>query len=128
MDPARKRATTYLSAQGGRILFGSDTPSDAIYTNPPGLNGYLELREMEAASISTRQILASATLENARLFHIDDRYGTIEAGKVANLLLLREDPLASTSAFDTIETLILAGRAVPRAELSSRASSLSQSP
>ncbi|HJS72850.1 MAG TPA: amidohydrolase family protein, partial [Vicinamibacteria bacterium] len=121
LDPARKRATTYLAAQGGRLLFGSDTPSDTIYTNPPGFNGYLELRETEAASISPRQILASATLENARLFHIEDRYGSIEAGKVANLLLLREDPLISTSAFDTLETVILEGRAIPRAELSARA-------
>jgi imidazolonepropionase-like amidohydrolase len=115
---ARKRGTTYLAAQGGRIVFGSDTPSDTIYTNPPGFNGYLELREMEVASISPRQILASATIENARLFHIEDRYGTIQAGKIANLLLLRDDALVSTSAYDTLETVILEGRVVPRAELS----------
>jgi imidazolonepropionase-like amidohydrolase len=118
LDPARKRATTYIATEGGRILFGSDTPSDAIYTNPPGYNGYLELREMEAASVTPRQILAAATIENARLFGIEDRYGTVEEGKVANLLLLREDPLKSASAFDAIETVILAGRAIPRAELS----------
>ncbi len=121
LDAARKRGTTYLATQGGRILFGSDTPSDTIYTNPPGFNGYLELREMEAASISPRQILASATIENARLFHLEDRYGTIEAGKVANLLLLRDDPLVSTSAYDTIETVILEGRVVPRESLSAAA-------
>ncbi len=120
LDPIRKQGATYLAAQGGRILFGSDTPSDAIYTNPPGYNGYLELREMEAASVSKRQILAAATVENARLFRIEDRYGTIQAGKIANLLLLRDDPLASTSAFDTIETVMIEGRVVPRAALSSR--------
>ncbi len=123
LDPVRKEGTTYLAAQGGRILFGSDTPSDTIYTNPPGYNGYLELREMEAASVSPRQILAAATVENARLFRIEDRYGTIEAGKVANLLLLRDDPLASTSAFDTIETVVIEGRPIPRSSLSSRSQS-----
>ena len=111
----------YMAAQGGRILFGSDTPSDDVYTNPPGYNGYLELREMEAAGVPPARILAAATLENARLVHVEDRYGTVEAGKVASLLLLREDPLASTAAFDTIETVLVRGRVVPRAALSASA-------
>jgi imidazolonepropionase-like amidohydrolase len=117
----RRRATMYMAAQGGRILFGSDTPSDDIYTNPPGYNGYLELREMEAAGVPPARILAAATLENARLVHVEDRYGTVEAGKVASLLLLREDPLASTAAFDTIETVLVRGRVVPRSALSASA-------
>jgi imidazolonepropionase-like amidohydrolase len=128
LDPRRTQGTRYFASQGGRILFGSDTPSDSIYTNPPGFNGYLELREMESASIPPRQILSAATLENARLFRIDDRYGTIEAGKVANLLLLRHDPLASSSAFDTIQSVILKGRVVPRAVLSARSVKVLSSP
>jgi imidazolonepropionase-like amidohydrolase len=83
---------------------------------------------MESASIPPRQILSAATLENARLFGIDDRYGTIEAGKVANLLLLRHDPLASSSAFDTIQSVILKGRVVPRAVLSARSVKVLSSP
>jgi len=106
-----------VAAHGGRILFGSDTPSGLAYTNPPGYNGYLELREMEAAGVSPKQILAAATIENARFFHLDDRYGAVQPGKVANVLILRSDPLASTAAFDTIETVILTGRVIPRATL-----------
>lgn len=111
------RALAYLSAQGGRILFGSDTPSGSIYTNPPGFNGYLELRAMEAAGLTPRQVLTAGTLENARLFGLDGQLGTVEVGKSADLLLLGADPLASTAAFDAIHTVILGGRAIPRAEL-----------
>ena len=73
----RQRALAYVALRGGRILFGSDTPFAPTYANPPGYNGYLELREMEAAGVSPRQILAAATLENARFFRVENRYGTI---------------------------------------------------
>jgi imidazolonepropionase-like amidohydrolase len=84
-------------------------------------NGYLELRELEALSLSPRQILSAATVEAARLFQIEADYGIIAPGRVANLLLLRHDPMMSTSAFDTIETVIVKGRVISRATLSARA-------
>lgn len=110
-------AAKYFASHGGRLLFGSDTPSDDTYANPPGYNGYLELRELENAGISPRQILDAATRVNAEFFRLDRDYGTIEVGKRDSLLLLRANPLASTSAFDTIELVIVGGRVVPRAEL-----------
>jgi hypothetical protein len=33
----------YLAKANAHLLFGSDTPSNFIYTNPPGLNGRLEM-------------------------------------------------------------------------------------
>jgi imidazolonepropionase-like amidohydrolase len=112
------RALSYLNARGGRVLFGSDTPSGSVYTNPPGLNGHLEMRAMEAAGLAPRQVFVAATLENARLFGLDGQIGTIEVGKSADLLLLDADPLVSTAAFDAIHTVILRGRAVRRTALS----------
>jgi imidazolonepropionase-like amidohydrolase len=116
-----ERAAVHLAREGGRILFGSDTPSAPTYANPPGYNGYLELRALEAAGISARQLLAAATVENARLFGLAADYGTIERGKVASLLLLRENPLGSTTAFDSIDTLIVRGRVVSRNALAAGA-------
>jgi len=34
------RASVLFAREGGRILFGSDTPSAPTYANPPGYNGY----------------------------------------------------------------------------------------
>jgi len=111
------RAVAYVSRRGGRIVFGSDTPAGSVYTNLPGFNGYLELRVMEAAGLTARQVLAAATIENARLFGVDARVGTIEVGKSADLLLLDADPLVSTTALDAIHTVILGGRVIPRGKL-----------
>jgi imidazolonepropionase-like amidohydrolase len=113
-----ERAAAHFAREGGRIVFGSDTPSAPTYANPPGYNGYLELRALEAAGLSPRQLLAAATVENARLFGLAADYGTIERGKIASLLLLRENPLVSTAAFDSIDTVIVRGRIVPRTTLS----------
>ncbi len=115
-----QRAAVHFARQGGRILFGSDTPSAPTYANPPGYNGYLELRTLEAAGLSPQQLLAAATSENARLFGLAADYGTIERGKIASLLLLRENPLVSTSAFDTIDTLLVRGRVIPRSTLAAQ--------
>ena len=115
-----RAAAYYFATHGGRLLFGSDTPSAPTYANPPGYNGYLEMRELERAGITPRDILAAATIENARVFGLAAALGTIEPGKRADLLLLGADPLASTSAFSHIEAVVIGGRIVRRGELSAR--------
>jgi imidazolonepropionase-like amidohydrolase len=111
------RAAAQFARDGGRLIFGSDTPSGPTYANPPGYNGFLELTTLEAAGIAPRQLLVAATTDAARLFGLSRDYGTVEAGKVANLLLLSADPLASVSAFDKIDPVIVGGRAIERATL-----------
>jgi imidazolonepropionase-like amidohydrolase len=113
-------AAVYFAGRGGRLVFGSDTPSAPTYANPPGYNGYLELRALERAGIAPRQLIDAATRANAELFGLARDYGTIEVGKRASLLLLRGDPTESLAALDTIEVVVLEGRVVPRSELSAQ--------
>ena len=112
----------YLVSRGGRLVFGSDTPSGPTYGNPPGLNGFLELERLARAGIPLDRLLAGATIEAARAFHLDDRYGTVEEGKVANLLLLRANPLHTVEAYDAIDLVISRGRVLDRASLRARES------
>jgi len=112
--------TRILATADAHLLFGSDTPSDFIYTNPPGLNGRLEMDNWIRAGASERKLFHALTIDNARMLRLDDEIGTVEAGKIANLLLLRANPLESVQAYDTIETVLLHGRLIPRAELSAR--------
>jgi imidazolonepropionase-like amidohydrolase len=112
--------TRILAEADARLLFGSDTPSDLIYTNPPGLNGRLEMNHWIAAGVSEKKLFHALTIDNARALHLQDKIGTVESGKTANLLLLRANPLESVEAYDTIETVFLHGRPIPRAELSAR--------
>jgi imidazolonepropionase-like amidohydrolase len=115
--------TRILAEADAYLLFGSDTPSDLIYTNPPGLNGRLEMNNWVAAGVSEKQLFRALTIDNARLLRLERQLGTVEPGKVANLLLLRADPLQSVEAYDTIETVFLHGRPIPRAVLSARKAS-----
>jgi imidazolonepropionase-like amidohydrolase len=91
-----------------------------LFTNPPGLNGRLEMRNWIAAGVSEEKLFRAVTIDNARMLRLDKKIGTVEPGKTANLLLLRGDPLRSVEAYDTIETVFLHGRPIPRAELSAR--------
>jgi imidazolonepropionase-like amidohydrolase len=112
--------TRFLAAADARLLFGSDTPSDLLYTNPPGLNGRMEMSNWIAAGVSNEKLFRALTIDNARMLRLDDKIGTVEPGKTANLLLLRSNPLESVTAFDTIETVFLHGRPIARNELSAR--------
>jgi imidazolonepropionase-like amidohydrolase len=111
---------TWLARNNGRLLFGTDTPSAPVYTNPPGLNAFYEMRQWSAAGVSMQRILSATTLENARLLKMDRDIGSVEKGKRAHLLLLRANPLQSVEAYNTIETVFLAGRPMKREELSAR--------
>jgi imidazolonepropionase-like amidohydrolase len=110
----------YLAKRDANFLFGTDTPSSATYGNLPGLNGYLEMRQLHEAGLSLVQIFRAATISNAREFKIDSAYGTIEPGKVANLVLLRRSPLESVDAYDGISMVWVHGRGVVRDSLAAR--------
>jgi imidazolonepropionase-like amidohydrolase len=109
--------TRYLVERNGRLVFGSDTPSGPTYGNPPGLNGYLELARLATAKIPLDRLLSAATIETARAFRLDSLYGTVQPGKVANLLLLSKDPLETVTAYDAIDVVISRGQPMPRSAL-----------
>ena len=111
------QALNYLAAHGGRLLFGSDTPSAPTYANPAGLNGRLEMDRWIAAGASAKQVFRAATLDNAAFFKLTADIGTVEVGKRADLLLLAENPGDNVSAFDRIELVIVSGRPIRRDDL-----------
>lgn len=94
---------------GYPILLGSDFPGSPSYSNQPGLTTFLEMKAMADAGVSLTEILAAATINNARQFNIDKDYGTVEVGKIANLLLLKQNPLNSVDAWSSIYHVILHG-------------------
>ncbi|MFZ3321287.1 MAG: amidohydrolase family protein [Usitatibacter sp.] len=112
-----QRVVAYLASRDAKLLFGTDTPSSPTYGNLPGLNGYLEMRQLQKAGMSLAQIFKAATIGNAREFKIDSQVGTIETGKVANLVLLEKSPLESVEAYDGVVTVWIHGKASSRAAL-----------
>ncbi|WP_232003141.1 amidohydrolase family protein [Pseudoalteromonas piscicida] len=110
-----QRALNYLYKNGATLLLGSDTPPAPTYASQPGLSTYQELTMMDQAGVDLVSLLSAATINNAKAFAIDNQYGSIAAGKVANLLLLNSNPLQSVSAYNDIEYVILHGLAIERA-------------
>jgi hypothetical protein len=116
-----KHVTTYLVARHGRMLFGTDTPSAPTYANPPGLNGWLEMLRLIDAGETPAQIFKSATLTNAQALKLDRDIGTVQVGKRADLLLLRQDPTQTIDAYTGIVKVILNGRLLDPSELAANA-------
>jgi imidazolonepropionase-like amidohydrolase len=101
------------------VLLGSDTPAGDGFGNPPGLNGRLEMQDWADAGAPLSLILRAATHDNAKALGLAKELGTIEPGKRADMLLLRENPLQSVSAYDSIETVFLDGQSIARQSLRS---------
>jgi imidazolonepropionase-like amidohydrolase len=112
-----RQVVAYLARKDANFLFGTDTPSGPTYGNLPGLNGYLEMQQLQKAGLSLAQIFKAATISNAREFKLDSQLGTIEKGKIANLVLLKTSPLKSLDAYDSISLVWVHGTQVARDSL-----------
>ena len=62
-----------------------------------------------AYGLAADEALRAMTLNPARIFGVEDRLGSIEVGKVANLIVTDGDPLAITTR---IVALVIDGREV----------------
>lgn len=108
------RALSFLYGLGHPLLLASDTPSAPTYGSQPGYDTYREMRLMSLSGVSSPDIFRAATINNARQFGLDKDYGSVEPGKVANLLLLTASPLENVRAWAKIEKIILHGTVIER--------------
>ena len=98
------------------ILAGTDT---GVPFSLPGWSLHDELGLLVEAGLSPTEALLAATREPARALGLADEIGTIRPGLVADLLLLRADPLADIEHTRSIEAVVLRGRLIGRAALDS---------
>ena len=85
-----------------------------------GVPGHSLLREIELyvkAGISPMEAIRAATIVPARLMKLDRESGTIEAGKVADLVLLDGNPLERIANIRTARIVISRGRVMDTATL-----------
>jgi len=91
---------------GAKIVVGSH--SDV----PHAQRGWAYQRELELlveSGLTPMEALVAGTMENARYFHIADRLGSIETGKLADLVLVDGDPLKDISNMRRIKRVMLNG-------------------
>jgi len=86
-----RKMVARLHEAGVPMLAGTDSPLGFL---TPGLSLHKELELLVDAGLPPLDALRAATVAPAAFLGVDDEVGTIAAGKRANLVLLREDPLA----------------------------------
>jgi imidazolonepropionase-like amidohydrolase len=105
-----------LQQAGVAIMAGTD----AGYLNSfnyPGIGLHDELALYVEKGLSPAQALSSATRAGPAWFGLLERYGSIEAGKAADLVLLDGNPLEDIRATRAIHTVVLRGTVYDRAAL-----------
>jgi imidazolonepropionase-like amidohydrolase len=110
----RKKIVKELHTQGCKLMAGSDTP-DWFYTY--GFSLHRELEEFVKAGLTPYQALETATINPARYLNVSDQYGTVEVGKVADLVLLSANPLESVGNSRKINAVVKHGRYLDTNEL-----------
>jgi predicted amidohydrolase YtcJ len=105
-----------FDAGGAHLLVvGTDEP---VYTNLlPGFAYHRELLAMTYAGIPPAAVLKAATINGASALGIDDRLGSIEAGKLADLYVVRGNPLDDIKLARDIKLVVKDGIAYDPAEL-----------
>ena len=85
------------------------TGTDMAATIVPGASLHREMELHVEAGLSTTQALRSATANPAAAFGRDD-LGTIEPGRIADMVLLRSNPIDNISNVREIDAVIARGR------------------
>lgn len=102
--------TDRMHDAGVPIGAGTDTP---INLSVPGFSLQSELQMLVQAGLTPLEALAAATLEPARYFSLESQMGSIDVGKVADMVLLDADPLDDIANTLAIDVVVSQGRIVP---------------
>ena len=113
--PALELANVRLAHAAGVVILAA-TDVDIPF-GVPGLTLHDELARLVEAALSPLDALRAATLDPARVLGMADSLGSIEPGKLADLVLLDADPLADIRNTRRIRAVVADGRLYRRADL-----------
>jgi len=103
-----------LNEAGVVLLAGTDVGIPALI---PGISLHEELELLVEAGLTPPEALRTATINPARVLGLADSLGSVEVGKLADLVLLDADPLADIRNTQRIRAVIADGRLYRRADL-----------
>ena len=106
--------TEMLHEAGVPFGAGTDTP---IGYAVPGYSLHSELEMLVRAGLDPVEALRAATVTPAEFFGLEGEMGTVEAGRVADLVLLGGNPLEDISNTRSVEAVVLEGVLLDRARL-----------
>lgn len=105
-----------LHEAGVEIICGTDS---GIGVTAPGFSIHQEFEFYKEAGLSNYEVLKTATVNASKTHSIMNDLGTIEEGKVANLIILDKNPLEDISVFRNPSTVFVKGRKLDKETLRS---------
>jgi hypothetical protein len=99
---------------GREVAAGTDFPNPFVY---PGFSLHTELQLLKRCGLTNYQVLRSATVMGSKVLELEHRKGTLEAGKDADIVFLRKNPLRSIRNTRSIQRVVARGRRLERKEL-----------
>lgn len=109
-----RQIVSVMQQSGVGILAGTDTLNSFIF---PGFSLHDELGYLAQAGLTPMEALQAATLNPARFMGREKDLGTIEAGKLADMVLLYANPLDDIANTKKIWAVIYNGKLYPREAL-----------
>lgn len=95
---------------GVPIGVGTDIPFENEWRYPDAY--FRELEYLHQAGMTNADVLASATSVGARILRMGDKLGTIEPGKIADILIVGANPLDSLKNLRDVRYVIADGKLV----------------
>ena len=116
--PILRGNTLALVKAGGQVGIGTDSGTPAIIF---GAALPYEMHLHEQLGLSPLTVIRMATQNNASILKIADQTGTIDVGKEADLVLLRDDPTLGIRAINSLQWTMQNGVLTYRHELTKAA-------
>jgi len=99
---------------GVTLITGSDAGNMLVFHGPTTQH---EMELWVSVGIPASVALTAATLNSARALRAGDRFGSIEKGKDATLLVVDGNPMVDMRATEAISFVMFKGERLNRAEL-----------
>src|SRR5437660_6910650 len=109
-----KRSVKKLADAGVLVAAGTDAPYPGVFQ---GEAIHHELELLVEAGMTPLQAIRTATHNAAQMMHAEQEWGSLQAGRLANLVIVAGNPTARISDTRKIEMVILNGKILDRARL-----------
>jgi len=119
----RRTIMQALHKGGVPFLLGSDAPQ---WWNVPGFSVLREMEAMAKAGFTPYQILESGSRNVARYVNQESEFGTVAAGKRADLVLLNANPLVAVGNWVQKAGVMVRGKYYDAAEIEKRLGELNK--
>jgi imidazolonepropionase-like amidohydrolase len=115
MYERQQRIAGMMEEHGVPLLIGTDMPNmPRVY---PGFSVHDEMKLLVETGLSPLYVLQGATINPARFFGLTDSLGTVEEGKLADLVLLEGNPLEDVTNTQRIRAVVANGQLYRRSHL-----------